>query len=74
MARYGLANRPLLKDIVDDLIEGIQGARLRQGVLPLDRFGQTENLGGKLEVTINSRIPEMILAKDVAGIELSRSM
>jgi hypothetical protein len=68
--RNGLNARPFLKDVIDDLIEDIQGARLRRGVLPLDRFAQSEIVGGRIEVTINSRIPEMPTVKDIAGVEL----
>jgi hypothetical protein len=59
MARKRLAERPLLKEIVDELIEEIQGARLREGMLPLDRFAQTEVVNGRAEITINKRIAKM---------------
>ena len=63
-----LTVRPLLKDIVDILIEEIQGARLREDVLPLDRYAQTESAGGRLEVTVNSRIHLMEGVKHVNGV------
>lgn len=68
MDRNGLSERPFLKDVVDDIIEEVQHARLLQGVLPLDTFGQTTVVGGRIEVTINSRIAEMPGVKDAAGV------
>lgn len=68
MAEFGLSERPLLKDIVDDVIEEIQRARLLEGVLPFDTFGQTEMVNGMPEVTINSRIAEMPGVKDASGV------
>jgi hypothetical protein len=70
MRRNNLQDQPFLKNLVDDLIEEIQGARLLRGALPLDRFAQTEMSGDRIEVTINSRIPEMTKVKDAPGVEL----
>jgi hypothetical protein len=64
----GLDTRPFLKDIVDELIEEIQEARLIEGVLPLDRFAQTERDRGRVVVTVNSRIAEIPGVKDAAGV------
>lgn len=60
--------RPFLKDVIDDMIEEVQGARLRTDVLPLDTFAQTEAVRGRLEVTVNTRIAEMPGVKDAAGV------
>ena len=68
MDAEGLTDRPLLKDVVDVLIEETQGARLREDVLPLDRYAQTECVGSRLEVTVNSRISAMEGVKHVAGV------
>jgi hypothetical protein len=59
MMENALNERPFLKDIVDDLIRDIQHARLREDVLPLDRYAQSEVIGGRVEVTVNSRIAEI---------------
>ena len=68
MTVFGLQERPLLKDIVDDVIEVVQGARLIEGVLPLDTYGQSEMVNGSPEITINSRIAKMPGVKDASGV------
>jgi hypothetical protein len=68
MAERGEAHRPLVKDVVDDLIRDGLGARLREEPLPLDRFAQTEVVKGRIEITVNSRIREMPQVKDVEGV------
>lgn len=68
MAQRGLKKRPFLADIIDELIEDIQEARLVEAVLPLDRFAQTERCGGRVVVTINSRIDQIPGVKDAAGV------
>lgn len=68
MAEFDLRDRPLLKDIVDDVIEEVQGARLLEGVLALDTYGQTEMVNGLPEITINSRIGKMSGVKDACGV------
>jgi hypothetical protein len=68
MTAFSLRERPLLKDIVDDVIEEIQGARLLEGVLHLDTYGQTELVNGSPEITINSRIAKIPGVKDATGI------
>ena len=68
MVANGLRERTFLKDVIDDLIREVQGARLRSEVLPLDRVAQTEVVGGRVEVSINSRIAEIPGVKDAAGV------
>ena len=68
MKERGLGERPFLKDIVDELIEDVQGARLRIEILPLDRFAQTEWVEGRPHVSINSRIGAIPGVKDAAGV------
>jgi hypothetical protein len=68
MARKGLTTRPFLVDVIDELIEEIQGARLTEGVLPLDRFAQTERRNGRIVVTINSRISAIPGVRDAEGV------
>jgi hypothetical protein len=68
MSRTGLQVRPFLKNMIDDLIEDVQGARLREEVLPLDRFAQTELVDGRVVVSVNTRIADVPRAKDIAGI------
>jgi hypothetical protein len=68
MLRNGLTERPHLKDVIDELIEDVQGARLIEEVLPLDRFAQTEAVGGKIVVSINSRIAQIPGVKDPIGV------
>jgi hypothetical protein len=68
LAENGLRERPLLHEIIDDLIEEVQQARLREDVPLLDRFAQSEVVDGRVEVTINSRIGEMSNVKYVDGI------
>jgi hypothetical protein len=63
-----ITERPMLKDIIDYLIEDVQGARLREEVLPLDRYAQTELIAGRTEVSINSRIREIPGVRHVTGI------
>ena len=50
------------------MIEDIQGARIREEVLPLDTFGQTEVVNGRIEVSINSRIIDMPNVKYAEGV------
>lgn len=59
---------PLLKDVVDDLLEYAQGVRLRSEVLPLDVFAQSEVIGSRIEVSVNNRIPEMRGVIDASGV------
>ncbi|MBI2855093.1 MAG: hypothetical protein HYX87_09285 [Chloroflexi bacterium] len=68
MIRTGMRERPLLKDVVDDLLTEIQGVRLREEVLPLDTYAQSEMVDGRIEVSINKRIGAMPGVKDAAGI------
>lgn len=68
MTRAGHRERPFLKDVIDELIEDVQGARLRTGVLPLDIFAQTELVRGRVEVTVNSRLANIPGVKDSAGV------
>ena len=68
MAENGLQERPFLKEVIDDLITDVQGARLREDVLPLDRFAQTEVIGRRIEVSINTRIADIPGVKDAAGV------
>lgn len=67
MTRHGLRERPFLRDVVDELIEDMQGARLLEAPLPLDRYGQSEIERGRPVITINSRINLLPGVKDVAG-------
>lgn len=66
--KHELKERPFLKDVIDEIVEDIQHARLREAVLRLDTFGQTQMVNGRIEVTINSRIAEMPGVKDAAGV------
>ena len=68
MVLNGQTTRPLLKEIIDEVLEDILGVRLREEILPLDRFAQTERVEGRLEVSVNSRIGEMAKVKNVAGV------
>ena len=68
MAESRVTERPFLKEIIDDFIEEPQGARVLEGVLPRDTFGQTEAVKGKIEVTINNRFAEMSNVKDAYGV------
>jgi len=70
MEREGLTQRPALKEIAEQLVEDVQGARLMHEVLPLDRYAQTERVGSRVVVSINTRIAEMEGIKDAAGIAL----
>jgi hypothetical protein len=69
MAQNQLTERPMLKDIIEDIITEVHGARLLRGVLALDTFAQTERVGERLEVTLNTRIAEMQRVKDPKLIE-----
>jgi hypothetical protein len=69
ITQNALAERPLLKDIIEDLITEVQGARLRRGVLPLHTFAQTERVGTRLEVTLNSRLAAMERVSEPALLE-----
>ena len=68
MSQTGETTRPLLRDIIEEVITDVLNARLRDEILPLDRFAQTERVNGRFEVSINSRIDEMPKVKNVAGI------
>jgi hypothetical protein len=70
MRKYGYTERPFLKDVVDDLIEDEDGlyARLREEPLPLDRYAQSEVVGGRIVVSINSRVAEMPNVKHADGV------
>lgn len=70
MEMDGLRERPLIKHVLDDLVQDVQGARLCDGVLPLDRFAQSEVVGSRILVTVNTRIAEMPGVKDAVGIRL----
>jgi hypothetical protein len=70
MQMRGLRARPFLKEMIDDLIQDVQNARLVEGPLPLDTYAQTEPEDGRVLITINSRIPKMRRVKDVAGVVL----
>jgi hypothetical protein len=69
MAANDLMERPLLKNVIDDLIRETLEAGLIKEVLPLDRFAQTEEVNGRIIVSINSRISAMPEVKDVDGVE-----
>jgi hypothetical protein len=69
MAQNQLTERPMLKDIIEDIITEVQDARLLRGVLSLDTFAQTERVGERLEVTLNSRIPHKERVNDPNLIE-----
>lgn len=64
----GLRERPLLKHVLEDLVQDVQEARLRDEILPLDRFAQSEIKGRRHLVTVNKRIAEMPNVKDPAGV------
>ena len=66
----GLRERPLMKHVIEDLVQDVQGARLRDDVLPLDRFAQSELLNGRIVVTVNKRIADMPGVKDPAGVRI----
>jgi hypothetical protein len=68
MREHGETTRPLLREIIDELIEDQLHARLREEVLPLDRFAQTERVNGRLEVSVSSRIAEMPRVRDPRGV------
>lgn len=68
MQRRGLTKRPLLHEVVEDLIEDIQGARLVEEVLPLNTYAQTESEGGRIRVVMNSRVAEIPRVKDPKGV------
>jgi hypothetical protein len=63
-----IADPALPEDVVDELIEDIQEARLITGPLRIDRFAQTELKRGRIVVTINSRIAQIPGVKDAAGV------
>jgi hypothetical protein len=68
MVFYGLAQRPMLKDVFRQLIGEIQDVRILDGPLPMDRFAQTEAGDGRPEITINSLIGRMRGVKDSHGV------
>lgn len=51
---YGLQSTPPPALIVDELITDLLGAELRRLPLPDDRFAQTQVIGGRVVVTVNS--------------------
>ncbi len=63
-----LDRRPLLKDVTDELLEEVQGVRLRSEVLPLDVFAQSEVIGQRIEVSVNNRLNEMEGIRDTSGV------
>lgn len=68
MANYGYTDRPFLKDVVDDAIEEGLGARVLEEVLPLDRYAQSEVVGNRVIVSVNSRAGEIPGVKHAAGV------
>jgi hypothetical protein len=68
MDRKGLTKRPMVNDVIDEMIEEIQGASLRSEALPLDRFAQTQNRKGRTIVTISNRIHQIPGVIDVDGV------
>jgi hypothetical protein len=68
MAFYGLAKRPSLKNVYRELIGEIQGARIIDAPLPMDRYAQTEVVNGRPEITINTLIGRMPLITDPGPI------
>ena len=70
MEMDGLRERPLMKDVLEYLVEYVQQARLRDDVLPLDRYAQSQVVDGRYVVTVNKRIAEIPGVKDPAGVRL----
>lgn len=70
MHMESLDERPLIKEVIEDLVRDVQGARLRDEVLPLERYAQSEVANGRPLVTINTRIAEMPRVKDAAGVRV----
>jgi hypothetical protein len=68
MAKYGYTDRPFLKDVVDDAIEEGLGARVLEEILPLDRYAQSEIVGHRVIVSVNSRAGEIPRVKHTAGV------
>ena len=68
MEMDGLRERPLMKHVIEDLVQDVQRARLLDGVLPLDRYAQSQVVNGRIVVTVNKRIAEMPRVKDPAGV------
>jgi hypothetical protein len=70
MEMDGLRDRPLVKHVIEDLVQDVQGARLRDDVLPLDRYAQSQVVNGRPVVTVNTRIAEMPGVKDPDGVRI----
>jgi hypothetical protein len=70
MEMDGLRERPLMKHVIEDLVQDVQHARLLDGVLPLDRYAQSERVNGRIVVTVNKRIAEMPGVKDPDGVRI----
>lgn len=68
MAEYGLTQRPFVKDVIESLLADVQQARIIYGALELDTFAQTERVGHRPEITVNTRIHEMENVNDAALI------
>jgi hypothetical protein len=68
MALYRPAERPPLHLLYDELIGEIQGARIIEAPLPMDRYAQTEVVKGRPEITLNSLIDRMPGVKDEQGV------
>jgi hypothetical protein len=59
MQRNDLTERPLVKDIIDDVLRYGLHARVYRAPLEKNTFAQTELVDGRFEVTLNTRIGEM---------------
>lgn len=68
MVMFGLTERPPIQNVYRELIEEIQGVRILDGALPMDRYAQTEIVRGRPVITINSLIGRMPGVKDEHGI------
>jgi hypothetical protein len=70
MEMDGLRERPLILDVLEDLVQDGQRARLRDEVLPLDRYTQSEVVNGRILVTLDKRIAVMPGVKNPAGVRI----
>jgi hypothetical protein len=68
MAEYGLTERPPLQNVYRELIGEVQGARIIDAPLRMDRYAQTEVVKRRAEITLNSLIGRMPHVKGDHGI------
>src|SRR4051794_23962521 len=68
MVEYGLTERPPIQNVYRELMGEVQGARIIDAPLQMNRYAQTEVVRGRPKITINNLIGQMPGVKDEHGV------